>query len=554
MKKQIFNSICFAGIAVLIASFVLIMSVLYDYFSNIQMKQLKMETELAAKAVEKLGVDYLDSISDGDYRITYISEDGTVIFDNKALSGTMENHLEREEIQNAIKYGFGESTRYSTTLTEMQLYCAQKLSDNSIIRFSAAHLSWWALIVSMMQPIIIVIFIAIVISLFLAFRLSLRIVKPLNEIDLEDSEPKKGYEEITPLLERIASQKNQLQVQKDELNRKKKEFETATNGMSEGIILLKETGMILSINKAAEKILSISDYSVGKDLLIFNSSSEIHELITNAAKGKHTEKTISINKKNYQINASPIITNETVVGIALILFDITEKEKAESARREFTANVSHELKTPLQNISGCAELLYSGMVKNEDISHFAEKIYLESMRMITLIDDIIKLSHLDENDSPYTFEEVDLLDIADNTVRSLNFSAEKNNVSINVNGNSITVKGIPQLISEIIYNLCDNAIKYNKDGGKVKIDISKNETGAVLSVSDNGIGISGDEQDRIFERFYRVDKSHSKKVGGTGLGLSIVKHAVLIHHAKIEVNSEIDKGTEIRVIFPKEQQ
>ena len=551
MKKQIFHSICLAGFTVFIASFVLIMGVLYGYFSDNQMKQLRVETELAARAVERLGEEYLNSVSDGEYRITYISADGTVLFDSRASSGMMENHLEREEIQNAIKNGFGESSRYSTTLTERQLYCAQKLSDDSILRFSVTHLSWWALIISMLQPIIIVIFIAVMIALFLAYRLSKRIVKPLNALDLEKPDPQKGYEEITPLLNRIASQKKQLQLQKDELDRKKKEFETATNGMSEGIMLLKETGMILSINKAAAKILGLSDFSVGKDLLIFNSSDELRELIESAAKGKHTEKTIPINQKNYQINASPIITNDKVEGIAFIIFDITEKEKAERARSEFTANVSHELKTPLQNISGCAELLSGGMVRDEDVHGFAEKIYMESKRMITLIDDIIKLSHLDENDAPYTFEDVDLFEKANLTQRSMMSAALKKNVSLKVNGESTVIKGIPQLITEIMFNLCDNAIKYNRDGGNVTIDIYKNKTDTVLSVSDNGIGISLEDQERIFERFYRVDKSHSKKVGGTGLGLSIVKHAAAIHHAKIEVDSEPDKGTKIMLIFPQ---
>lgn len=553
MKKQIFRSICMASFTVFIASFVLILGVLYRYFSSNQMKQLRVETELAAQAVETLGEDFLNSFSDEDYRITYISRDGTVLFDNKASSGSMENHLEREEIQSAIKNGSGESSRYSTTLTERQLYCARRLNDDSILRMSVTHLSWWALIISMIQPIVIVIIISVVMALFLAYRLSKRIVRPLNEMDLENPNPQKNYAELSPLLVRIATQKKQLQLKEDELNQKKKEFETATNGMSEGIVLLKESGMILSINKAASKILGISEYSVGKDLLLFNNSDELQELLKTAAKGDHAEKTIPINGKNYQLNANPIITNDTAVGIALMIFDITEKEKAEKARREFTANVSHELKTPLQNISGCAELLYNGMVKSDDVQGFSERIYNESKRMITLIDDIIKLSHLDENDAPYHFEKVDLLEISKLTVKSLLPAAKANNIDFEVVGKSNVINGIPQLISEILYNLCDNAIKYNHNGGKVKIEISQNEENSVLSVSDTGIGIPPEEQSRIFERFYRVDKSHSKEVGGTGLGLSIVKHAAYIHHASLEVISEINKGTEIRLVFPKEQ-
>ncbi len=551
MKKQIFRSICLAVFTVFVASFVLIMSVLYAYFSGNQMKQLQAETKLVAQAVEMLGEDYLNSVSVGDYRITYISEDGTVLFDNKASSDSMQNHLEREEIQSAVKNGTGESKRYSTTLTERQLYCAQKLNDNSILRLSVTHLSWWALILSMLQPIIIAVLIAIVMALFLAYRLSKRIVKPLNELDLENPNPKNSYEELSPLLNRISSQKSQLQMQEIELSRKKKEFETATNGMSEGIILLKESGMILSINKPAARILGISNYCVGKDLLLFNNSLEIQELLRISANGEHTEKSIPINGKNYQLNASPIITDGKVSGIALIILDITEKEKAEKARKEFTANVSHELKTPLQNISGCAELLCGGMVKPEDVPEFSEKIYSESKRMITLIDDIIKLSHLDENDAPYKFEKVDLFEIAELTHRNLIPVANANRISFEITGCRAVINGIPSLVSEIMYNLCDNAIKYNREGGKVTVSISETESQVILSVADTGIGIPPEEQERIFERFYRVDKSHSKEVGGTGLGLSIVKHAAYIHQAELEVISKIDKGTEIKILFPK---
>ena len=553
MKKQIFGSICLAVFTVFFASFVLIMGVLYSYFSSNQMKQLRAETELAARAVELLGEEYLYSVSDGDYRITYISSDGTVLFDNKTASSSMENHLQREEIRDAIQNGSGESSRYSTTLTERQLYYARKLSDNSILRLSATHLSWWVLIVSMLQPLIIVITVAIIFALLLAFRLSRRIVKPLNELNLEEPVSNHDYEEISPLLNRIAAQKKQLQLQEAELRRRKKEFETATDSMSEGILLLKETGTILSINKAAARILGISDYSVGTDLLLLNNTPEIHELLRISAEGSRAEASLPINGKNYQLNASPIITGGRVCGIALIIFDVTEKEKAETARREFTANVSHELKTPLQNIAGSAELLCGGLVKSEDVPHFAERIYSESKRMVTLIDDIIKLSHLDENAAPYDFESVDLLELANLTYRDLLPAAEAKHISFEVRGECAIITGIPQLISEIMYNLCDNAIKYNNDGGHVAIEIRQDETNAVLSVSDTGIGIPPEEQERIFERFYRVDKSRSKEVGGTGLGLSIVKHAALIHHAEMEVISKIGKGTEIRLIFSKEQ-
>ena len=321
--------------------------------------------------------------------------------------------------------------------------------------------------------------------------------------------------------------------------------------MNEGIILLGENGNVLSINRAASRILNISSYSIGKDLLIFNNTFEIQELLRVAQNGEHAEKTVTVNNKNYQFNASPIISDKKVSGVALIIFDITEKEKAETARREFTANVSHELKTPLQNISGCAELITNGMVKPEDIKDFSAKILAESKRLITLIEDIIKLSHLDENQITYDFEKTDLYELGKLTHRNLIPLAESQNIDFLLSGESAVINGIPMLLSEIMYNLCENAIKYNRKGGYVKLQITDGTDNAVLSVSDNGIGIPPEEQERIFERFYRIDKSRSGKISGTGLGLSIVKHAAIIHGAEIEVISKIDKGTEFRITFKK---
>lgn len=550
MKKQIFKSICLAIFSVFLATLVLVIGVLYEYFSNSQMNQLRAETRIVTEAVERSGIDYLKSISNGDYRITYISSDGTVIYDNKVKSNEMENHLEREEIQDAIVKGKGESSRYSTTLMERQLYCAEKLSDGSILRLSTIHLSWWALLINMIQPIGIVAVVAIAIALLLAYRLSEKIVKPLNELHLEDAEPKDTYEELSPLLSHISLQKEQLKIQKAELDRRKEEFETATSNMREGIILLNDTGAVLSINNSASKILGISKVSIGKDLLLFNNTIEIQELLRIAATGEYVEKIVPINGKNYQIDASPIKTDDKVAGTAMIIFDITEKEELERVRKEFTANVSHELKTPLQNISGSAELLYNGMVKPEDVKDFSERIFSESGRMITLIDDIIKLSHLDEGGIDYDKKDTNLYEIAELTLRNLMPVAKKNKIDFTLEGEEVVIKAVPELVSEITYNLCDNAIKYNYEGGSVKVSVLRSGDKAVLSVSDTGIGIPVEEQSRIFERFYRVDKSHSRDVGGTGLGLSIVKHAAIIHDAEIEVISKIGHGTEIKISFP----
>lgn len=551
MKKQIFRSICLATTVVFLATLTLIMGVLYDYFSSVQMKGLENETTIAASAVEAGGENYLKQIENGDYRITWIDPNGTVLFDNKANTSEMENHLEREEIIEAISTGSGTSKRYSKTMTTQQLYCAKRLNDGSVIRLSSVHLTWWALIIGMAQPLVLVIIIALAIAVFLAYRLAKRIVKPLNEMDLEKPESNEAYEEIKPLLTRIANQKNQLHLQETILKRKQEEFDAATENMREGIVLLGETGDVLSINFAATKILKVSRYCIGKDLLLFNNSFEIQELLRVAANGEHAEQTINIDGKNYQFNASPIMTNDKVSGIALIVFDITDREKAETARREFTANVSHELKTPLQNISGYAELLANGLVKPDDVKGFAENIYTESKRMITLIEDIIKLSHLDEGSDAYEFEEVDLYELALLTHRNLIPVANKKNVTFETTGETAKIKGIPSLISEIMYNLCENGIKYNQNGGSLRLTIGNDEKYAILSVEDTGIGISPEEQERIFERFYRVDKSHSKEVGGTGLGLSIVKHAAIVHGAEIEVTSKIGHGTIFTVKFPK---
>ncbi len=551
MTNRIFRSICLVAIAVFLASLMLIMGVLYNYFSRQQMKSLKTETVLCAAAVESDGLTYLESVADGNYRITWISADGTVLFDNKAETAKMENHLRREEIREALKNGNGESVRRSDTLMEKQLYSARRLSDGTVIRLSTSHLAWWSLIISMLQPIVVVIVIAVVLSMFLAYRLSRNIVKPLNELDLNQPSTDGVYEEITPLVNRITTQQHQLQLQKAELKQKQEEFDTATGSMNEGIILLSESGAILSINHSATKLLGISRYCIGKDLLLFNNSFEIQELLRIAMDGNPAERIIPIEERDYQFNASPIKTDGKVSGIALIIFDITEKEKAEEARREFTANVSHELKTPLQNISGSAELLSNGLVKAEDVPKFAEQIFGESKRMITLVEDIIKLSHLDEGAEDMSRQTVDLYALADLTVRNLSPVADAADVALTLTGEKAEMTGIPQMLSGVVYNLCDNAIKYNRKGGSVNVQVDSTEADVILTVSDTGIGIPPEAQDRVFERFYRVDKSHSKSVGGTGLGLSIVKHSVKLHGGEIEVRSIVDKGTTMIITLPK---
>ncbi len=554
MTKRIFRSVCIVAVVVLFASLALVMGVLYDYFSGSQENQLKTQTDLAAQGIEHEGSTYFDGLDSEELRITWIDKNGKVLFDNKTDASSMENHLEREEVRQAVENGYGKSSRYSETLTEKSLYSAKKLSDGSVLRLSVSQYSVLTLFLGMLRPVLIIALLAVVLALLLAYRLSKNIVTPLNKLNLDSPLSNKVYEELSPLLKRMDAQQRQLKHQSEELKRKREEFETATENMSEGLIILNEKGVILSINRAAAKMLGLSEDSVGKGIFSEKTSVNLKEPTQIALSGKNTEEVFALRDGNCQLLANPVSTDGKVTGAALLVLDVTEKERAEQMRREFTANVSHELKTPLQTISGYAELLANGMVADKDKTAFSEKIYGEAQRMIRLIEDIIKLSNLDEGAVELTRETVDLYVTAENTVRSLLPAAKKANVTLSLNGENAEIYGIPQLLTAVVYNLCDNAIKYNKDGGTVFVNVKNNAENIVLSVRDTGIGIPKEQQERIFERFYRVDKSHSKEVGGTGLGLSIVKHAAKLHDAKITLESEVGKGTEITVIFPKKQQ
>lgn len=551
MKKNIFKSICIAAAAVFLATMVIILGALYEYFSSAQQSQLKAQTELAARGVEHEGIQYFDNYSSDNPRITWVSKDGSVLYDSESNADSMENHSDRAEIKQAQKNGYGESSRYSSTLTRRQIYSAKRLPDGSVLRLSGSHLTIPSLILIMFQPIALVIIIAFILAFVLASKLSKKIVQPLNSLNLDEPRDNQGYEELQPLLDRINNQQTQLKMQSSELRRKKEEFLAATANMNEGLVLLNESGTILSINRAATNLLSISSYCVGKDILLLNHSIELQELLRKAKNGDHAGTTMNISGLDYQVNVSPVITDDTVTGIVILIFDITEKEKAEKMRREFTANASHELKTPLQSISGYAELLKNGMVREEDTNRFYENIYSESQRMIALVEDIIALSRLDEEAIENKREEIDLLELAKEAVRILTPSAKQKNVSLFVSGDPAVIVGIPELLNSTIYNLTDNAIKYNRESGSVSVRVETGADKILLSVSDTGIGIPEEEQERIFERFYRVDKSHSKSMGGTGLGLSIVKHAAKIHNASIELTSVIDGGTTVTIIFPK---
>lgn len=550
MTQRIFRSICLVALAIFLASLSLIMGVLYDYFSKAQLNLLKTETELAAQGILAQREQYFDGLKIQGYRITWIDGDGTVLYDSDSDTAEMENHLERTEIREALEEGYGSSARYSATLMERQLYAAEQLQDGTIVRISCSQSSVLTLLLGMAQPICMIIAAALVLSLVLAHRLAKRIVKPLNELNLDVPNSNTEYEELAPLLRRIDKQQKQLRQQAQTLRCKQEEFETVTSNMQEGLVLLNWRGIVLSINNTAANLLGTTKDCIGKEILTVNRTLMIQDLLEQVNAGRPAEKKMELGDHSYQLTASPVLTGSVVTGAVLLILDVTEKEQAEQMRREFTANVSHELKTPLHTISGSAELLCSGLVSAQDIPQFVNQIHTEAQRMIRLVEDIIDLSHLDEGGRDLKFELVDLYDLAGNTMERLRSEADTAQVTMTLDGEHATISGIPHLLEEIIYNLCDNAIKYNREPGSVQIRVSRCAEGVILSVQDTGIGIPPEHQQRIFERFYRVDKSRSKAVGGTGLGLSITKHAAKIHHAKISLQSVQDVGTTISVLFP----
>lgn len=549
MTKKIFHSILLVAGAVLLASLFVITGALYEYFGIIQKKQLKDELGLAAVSVEQQGDDFLKRVSPDRYRITWINTQGNVIYDTRTDAESLENHADRTEIKQALKDGYGESIRYSSTLLEKTIYCAQRLTDGSVLRISVSRATIGVLMLGILQPILIVLIAALVLSGMLAKRLSKRIVEPLNSLDLEHPLDNDSYEELSPLLNRINRQHNQITAQMRELKKRTDQFAQITASMNEGLVLLDNRGCILSINPAAIEIFGAEPSCVGQDFLSVDRSHDMSVAIQAALKDGHSEIHASRKGLIYQFDISRIAADGETAGVVILAFDITEKETAEQNRREFTANVSHELKTPLQGIIGSAELIENGMVKPEDMSRFVGHIRLEAQRLVTLIGDIIRLSQLDEGgDMPH--ENVDLLSVASAVADDLLLSADGQGISIAVEGSPANVYGVKRLLYEIVYNLCDNAIKYNRQGGSVKISTVSEGGFSSVTVSDTGIGIAPEYQNRIFERFFRVDKSHSKSSGGTGLGLSIVKHAVQYHHGKIELTSAPGKGTSITVSFP----
>ncbi len=551
MSHKIFRSILLVAAAVLLASLLIIMSYLYEYFAGVQERQLGDELSLAAAGVENYGESYLQTVKPGDYRITWIAADGTVLYDTIRPDTPEENHAGREEVKRALETGEGRSTRYSTTLLEKTIYYARRLTDGSVLRMSISGATTGYLALGVVQPALLVFVLALILSSFLARRISNRIVEPLNHLDLDHPlDNAAAYAELSPLLRRIHEQRVENAAQLRALRQKTDEFNQTIGSMKEGLVLLDENERVLSINAAAKDVFGVTGDCAGQDFLTINRDPDMTHALGKARADGHAEIRRELRGRMYQFDISRIESSGAPIGTVLLAFDITEREYAERNRREFTANVSHELKTPLQGIIGSAELIENGMVQPQDVPRFVEHIHSEASRMVTLIGDIIRLSQLDEGDV-MPREDVDVLAAAKEAVLNLSDEAAKRGITMTVDGTPAIVHGVRRLISEIAFNLCENAVKYNRDGGSVFVKVETEGENTALTVQDTGIGIPDADQSRVFERFYRVDKSHSKASGGTGLGLSIVKHAVMYHHGKVELRSATGEGTCVRAVLPK---
>lgn len=553
MTRKIFQSIIAVVISVLLLSLALITGVLYNHFETTMLDQLRTTAQFAEQGVEQEGMAYFDSLHAQNCRVTWIAADGTVKYDNRSNPKTMENHADRQEVREAMENDSGTSVRRSSTLSEHTMYYAKRLSDGTVLRLSMSQRSVLFLMGGMLSPLVFIFLAACLLAGVLSYRVSKKIVKPLSEIDLKHPEQVETYDELSPFLQRIAAQNREIDARMAEIRKQQQEFSMITENMSEGLFVVDRNYQILSYNKSAMQIFGMDPRQEHENLLAVNRSEGFRNAVDSALKGRHTQENLELNGRVYQIIANAVCQPdfaEDMVGAVILVLDVTEKEAQEQYRREFTANVSHELKTPLTSISGIAEIIRNGIVKPEDIPHFAGKIYDESQRLIALIGDIIKLSRLDENQVPMERETVDMLEMARDVVQQLSSVARKSGVTLVANGTHGQVQGVRQVLGEMVYNLCENAVKYNRAGGRVWVDVQQVADRVVLRVKDTGIGIPAAEQGRIFERFYRVDKSHSKAVGGTGLGLSIVKHGAALHHATISVSSEPEQGTEITLTFP----
>ena len=548
MAKKIYQAICLVAALVLVCSIGMLTAVLYDRFSSQAQRELQVEAVYIAHGLDQQGESYLEGLGDKTRRITHIAADGTVLYDNTADPSVMENHLDREEVRAALETGTGVGSRVSQTLAEETFYYAKRLSDGSVLRLSATQRSVWALLLAVLQPVAVVILAVLILGAILANQVAKRIVAPINALDLEHPEENEVYEEVSPLLSNIARLRRTIDLQLVEARRKQEEFRLITEHMSEGLLVIDSHTNLLSCNGAALQLLGAKEIPEISSVLALNRSETIRNVVREALGGSHGEGQLTMGEQTLELMANPVVQDGVVTGAVLLVLDVTEKAQREALRREFSANVSHELKTPLTSISGFAELLTSGGVAPRDVEDFSRSIYDEAQRLIQLVEDIIRLSSLDETVVPREVGPVDLYALAQEQAQRLETLAEKNQVTLSVLGGKAVVNGNLPILSEMIYNLCDNAIKYNRAGGTVDVVVTAGETVKLL-VRDTGIGIPKTSQNRVFERFYRVDKSHSKAIGGTGLGLSIVKHGAACHKARIRMESHLGEGTEISLVF-----
>ena len=549
MNKKIFRSSVAVALVVLLSSIVLIMGILFQYFENQLKSELESEASYIAYAVEKQGLDYINNFSNSNKRITLISPDGDVIADTSANESELGNHADRQEVIDALKNGKGTSIRYSGTLAEKTVYYAMKMNDGNILRVSTTQYTVVAILLSLIQPILIVFVVAIVLSFVLSQKISKSIIKPINELDLDNPSNNEPYDELAPLLQKISRQKKTIEKQIKEAEYRQEEFRLITENMKEGFIVVDTQMNLLTYNRSALKLLGI-DKENPEDILT-EPDDNLFYVINKALKGEREKSDLTLGNNDYSLIANPVSEDNKIIGAVILIIDVTESVKREQLRREFTSNVSHELKTPLTSISGFAEMMKSGDTPDSVVKDFSSSIYDEAQRLITLVNDIIKISELDEKNVQSDSEEVDLYEMSADILGRLKPVADKRNISFNLIGESTIVSGTAKILDEMIYNLCDNAIKYNVDNGTVDVILSESNHHIKLTVRDTGIGIPQAEQERIFERFYRVDKSHSKEIGGTGLGLSIVKHAAIYHNAEIKLKSELGKGTSVTVMFNK---
>ena len=551
MTKKIFKSTVLVSASVLILGIAFVLGILYQYFGKQLDTELAREASYLAYGVEQEGEEYLQQLKNTDSRITYIGEDGTVIYDNEADAAEMENHKDREEFQEALATGAGEAQRMSSTLSEKTVYYAKRLSDNSVLRVSSTQYSAFALVLQLIQPVLCIIFVMLILAGVFASKIAGKIVEPINELDLEKPDENEIYEEVAPLLGKINRQNRQIRTQLEEARRNQEEFSIITENMQEGLLVIDSYTMILSGNSSAWKIFQVDKPGTGRSVYSLDRNEDFRKVIETVLEGKHGSALLHLDNEFVQLIANPVNRDGKTVGAVLLLMNETEKVQRENLRREFSANVSHELKTPLTSISGFAEIIQDGFVKEEDVKKFAGRIYKEAQRLIQLVEDTIRISQLDEGENPYEWENIDLYTVAKDVCGNLNEAAKKKNVHLYIEGERLICRTVRPILEEILYNLCDNGIKYNKDNGIVSILIKDLGNEVQLSVEDNGIGIPREDRKRVFERFYRVDKSHSKEIGGTGLGLSIVKHGVTFLGGTLNLVSEVDKGTEITVTLPK---